>query len=307
MPIHLDSQSRRRFLQNLSATSAAVALSTTLRADESTTAMDDRFFALLSDTHISASPDGTARGINMTDNLKSVISDIAGLEKRPANLIINGDCALSVGSPGEYQNFANCVAPLDELGIHLHLTMGNHDDRETLYEHFAKARPTAQPVPVKHVGVLEGEFANWFLIDTLIRPGHVAGEVGYEQMIWLTKELDARPDKPAIVMGHHTLQFTPPKPGARWTGLWDTDALVEALQARPHVRALFYGHSHVWKTETIGNLQLINLPAVSYVFSEEIANGWVSAHLDEHGMKLQFHTMDPKHPQNGTPLEVVWG
>ncbi|MFG0263158.1 MAG: metallophosphoesterase family protein, partial [Novipirellula sp. JB048] len=283
MPIHLDSQSRRRFLQTLSA-SSAVALSTRVWGEEATDEIDDRFFALLSDTHIPASPDVTARGINMTDNLKSVISEIGGLEKRPANLIINGDCALSIGSPGEYQNFADCVKPLDELGIHLHLTLGNHDDRTMLYEHFAQARPAAQPVPVKHVGVLEGEFANWFLIDTLIRPGHIAGEVGYEQMIWLMKELDARPDKPALVMGHHTLQFTGPKPGGRWTGLWDSAALVEALQARPHVRALFYGHSHAWKTETIGDLQLVNLPAVAYVFAEGVANGWVSARLDEHSM-----------------------
>ncbi|WP_417851126.1 metallophosphoesterase family protein [Thalassoglobus sp.] len=305
MPIHLGSQSRRLFLKNVSAASAAVVMSTTLRADEKATNIDDRFFALLSDTHISESPDGTARGINMTDNLKAVVAQIGQLPKRPANLMINGDCALSKGLPAEYQNFADCVKPLDDMGVHLHLTMGNHDDRETLYEHMAKSRPAENPVPVKHVGVLEGQFANWFLIDTLIRPGHVAGEVGFEQLQWLTKQLDARPDKPAIVMGHHNPQFTKPAKGGRWTGLWDTDALIEILQARPNVRALFYGHSHQWNRQKVGNLQLVNLPAVSYVFSEGVANGWVSAHLDEKSMKLQLHTMDPAHRQNNEQFEFA--
>jgi len=311
MPLHLGLQTRRSFLRDLSVSGAAVVVSaklcvSELVASDEAAATDEQFFALLADTHISESPDGVARGINMTDNLNSVVAQLGKLPIRPANLIINGDCALSKGTPGEYHNFGNCLKPLDELGIQVHLTMGNHDDRDVLYEHFAAGRLESHPIPVKHVSIIESQFANWFLIDTLVRPGIALGEVGVDQLQWLTKELDARADKPAIVMAHHNPQLVKPEPGGHWMGIWDTDAFLEALQARKHVRALFYGHTHDWSHRKLDDLQLVNLPAVSYVFNENTPNGWVSARLDKEAMHLTLNTLDPEHAKAGQEVEILW-
>lgn len=306
MPLHLCSTNRRRFLQGISAASVSLAVGSQLNADESPSQVDDQFFALLADTHIPATPDGVKRGINMTDHFKSVLDQIIQMSVQPANLIINGDCANTDGKPGEYQNFSDCLSVLDDKGIDLHLTMGNHDNRDVLYEHFVAGRPESHPIPTKHVGVIEGEFANWFLVDTLVRPGISRGEIGWDQLKWLMKELDARADKPAIVVAHHNPQLTKPEPGGHWMGIWDTDAFLAALTDRPHVRALMYGHTHAWRPSMFGNLHLINLPAVSYVFGNYTPSGWVSAHLTENAMTLKVYALDPTHPRHGDEVEIQW-
>src|SRR5690606_25576581 len=104
--------------------------------------------------------------------------------------------------------------PLSEAGLPLHLTMGNHDDRAPLYQALAAQRPSDPPVDSKHVSVIESPHANWFLLDSLYQVNVVTGELGAEQLAWIEKELDARQDKPAIVMAHHNPQFDPPADGA---------------------------------------------------------------------------------------------
>src|SRR5690606_31940145 len=90
--------------------------------------------ALLSDTHIPATPAIEARGNNMTAHLRQAVSEVIALKEKPAGVLVNGDCAYLQGLRDDYQNFASCVAPLTEAGLPLHLTMGNHDDRNMLYE-----------------------------------------------------------------------------------------------------------------------------------------------------------------------------
>lgn len=50
----------------------------------------------------------------------------------------------------------------------------------------------------KFVAVLETPRANWFLLDSNNPPDGTAGRLGKAQLDWVAKELDARPDRPAI-------------------------------------------------------------------------------------------------------------
>ncbi|TWU41097.1 metallophosphoesterase family protein [Novipirellula artificiosorum] len=311
MPIHFASQSRRTFLRSLSAAGTVAFLASHDRvsaASESTRspAIDKNLIALLSDTHIPRNPSVEAHGVNMTDNLNDVISQISSLSVRPANLLINGDCAYLKGLPTDYANLANCLAPLDDLGISLHVTMGNHDDRTALYETFSEQRPAAAAVASKHVSVLECEFVNWFLLDTLTQVNVVTGEVGNEQLQWLARELDARRDKPAIVMAHHTPQYTEPEPGKPWSGISDTAAFFDVLDNRSHVRGFLYGHSHKWNVEERRHIKLVNLPPVAYLFSQGLPNGWVSARMSNDSLHLELQTLNPKHPDSHQQVEISW-
>ncbi len=304
MPIHRNPTSRRDFLK-VTAAMGGVATIFAAAPASSAEANQPTRMALLSDTHIPSSPDTEANGVNMTDNLQRAIADICKLQAPPSHLIINGDCAHLKGLPGDYANLAACLAALDDAQIALHVTMGNHDDRQPLHDALSNQRPADNPaVMSKHISVIETPYANLFLLDSLTRVNLVTGELGAAQVQWLAHELDARQDKPAIVMAHHNPQFTAPAEGKPWTGISDTKELFQVLDASKHVRAFFYGHSHNWTHSRREHFHMINLPPVAYVFSPGRPNGWVWAELTEDSMSLELNTFDPKHPQSGERLDV---
>lgn len=304
MPLHTVPASRRSFLAQSAAGLAGVLVVRPGWGSNSKT--NPHELALFSDTHIPASPDVTARQTNMTANLRQVVREVAGLETRPAAVIVNGDCAYLKGLPGDYANFAACVAPLDDVGLPLHVTMGNHDAREALYGALQKQKPARPVVDSKHVTVLESPRANWFLLDSLIRVNVVTGSLGAEQLAWLDRALAERADKPAVVMMHHNPQFEPPAESKPWTGLQDTAELLELLARHKQVQALVFGHSHNWSIARRGSLHLVNLPPVAYVFAAGKPNGWVRAEMLADGLALELRTIDPAHKQNGERVKLAW-
>ena len=51
--------------------------------------------------------------------------------------------------------------------------------------------------------LVEGPRANWFLLDSLDEPNKTPGVLGDKQVAWLGQALDARANKPAILVAHH--------------------------------------------------------------------------------------------------------
>jgi 3',5'-cyclic-AMP phosphodiesterase len=303
MPLHAAPLSRRSFLARGAATLAGVAVIRTCWSAESFDG-DPNTFALLSDTHVPATADIAAHGTNMTANFRQVIGEVLADPVRPA-VIVNGDCAYLKGLAEDYANFAACIEPLTKLPIAVHVTMGNHDHRDRLYAAIA-GQKTQHVVESKHVSVIESPFANWFLLDSLTETDVVTGELGDVQRQWLDKALAAHADKPALVMAHHNPQFDPPAEGKPWGGIKDTKEFFELLAGHKHVKAFFFGHSHVWATAKHGDLQLINLPPVAYVFQQGLPNGWVRAHIRENGLSLELKTIDPQHPKNKERIDLRW-
>jgi Icc protein len=64
---------------------------------------------------------------------------------------------------------------------------------------------------------------------------------------------EADPDKPAIFFVHHTL-------GEGDGDLLDSNRLFEIIRPHRHVKAIFYGHSHMWQIGEREGVKLINLP-----------------------------------------------
>src|SRR5687767_8109288 len=106
MPFHLAPLTRRQFLIGSAAMGAA------LLAPPAGAAETDRSrWALLADTHIAADPLLDARGINMAENLRRVAAEIIALDRRPAGLIVNGDCAFGAGLAGDYVTLGGLLKP----------------------------------------------------------------------------------------------------------------------------------------------------------------------------------------------------
>jgi hypothetical protein len=265
--------------------------------------------ALLADTHISDDPSRSYPGtkwpgtpvkedehewVNMADSLAQSVREIIALKPRPANLIINGDCALSRGTRGEYQEFLRLIKPIREAGITVHITIGNHDNRENLWGLLPFLKKEQVGI---HADIIELPHANLVLLDSGRK-----GVLGDKQTNWLIGQLDRRPDKPALIFGH----FNPlPTRGVRPSrGMPEGRALFKLLDQRKHIKAYIHGHTHDWQHTEEGTVQIIGQPPVSYYFGKGHAHGWVDMKLTKKSALLELHCIDPKHKQNGDHRQI---
>lgn len=301
MPLHLPPLTRRDFIRRSLAASAGILTLPSLRANEP--GADAHRWALLSDTHVAGDRTMFMRGVNMTDNLTSAVREVRALPSRPAGMFINGDCAVLRGLAEDYATFSELLTPVRESAMPVHLTLGNHDDRDVFWNLLKDARPASPPLASRHVSIVESERANWFLLDSLDVVNKTPGTLGEEQRGWLEKALDANASKPALVMLHHNPVSAT---SGKVPGLTDTDELLSILLPRRHVKALFFGHTHTWRNTEKDGLHLINLPAVAYPFAPTEVTGWIEASLLEKGIALTVHAHAKDHAVHGKTTELAW-
>ena len=311
MPIILPPITRRQFIKgSLALGGTAIMPSRALSAVGSEgVGLDPNRVALLADTHISADPGLVYPGtkwpgspvkesehewVNMAECLAQAAKSVMALNPRPAHLIVNGDCALSNGKEAEYKQFLGLVEPIRAAGITVHVTIGNHDNRENLWKLLPFLKKEHMGV---QAGVIELPHANLVLLDSGRK-----GVLGDKQLNWLTQQLDERADKPALIFGH----FNPyPNRGVRpIEGMRDGSTLLKLLVERKHARAYVYGHTHEWQQDRQDHLHLINQPAVSYYFGKGHAHGWVDMKLTETSADLELHCTNRKHKQHGDRKQV---
>jgi 3',5'-cyclic-AMP phosphodiesterase len=295
MPIHLTS--RRQFVAQLG---AAMALS---KSTASAAEVDESLIAILNDTHIGAKhPDDSP----VPTHLRESVAYLVGLAKRPASVIINGDLALNDGQPGDYSHFAKLIQPLRDAGIPVHLTLGNHDNRDEFYKVVKQGKPEETPIISKHVGVVQLAQANLFLLDSLKAPRTAQGLIGEAQRAWLTKKLDAHSGKPALIFAHHNPRLGGEEkhfPG----GLEDSDPLWEIFDSRSHVKAYIHGHIHHRNYFRHRDIHIVNTPATSYVGDpKNSTTGWTMAKLSAVGGSFTTLTHLVDHPWNGVAEDLKW-
>ena len=312
MPIHIIPIKRRRFL-DLSAKGAVatIVVPSVLAIPGKEVPIDLHRFAFLSDTHIMANPTAVARGINMADHLRQVVEEIAAQTTKPGGVVVNGDLATD-GSPptaGAYRYLAQLLLPLSNLGIPIHLTMGNCDRRSLFADTLTAMLPRTPPVAGRLVNVLKTERANFFLLDSLYNTQRTVteGDLGMKQIGWLTRALDNHVEKPAIVICHHNVNQPEAKSDtAQKGGLRDGAELVDALLPRKHVKAFIFGHTHEWRHWELDGIHFINLPTTAYIFDPEEPRGWVDVRLEKRGMSLRLESLDKTHPKHKEKLVLRW-
>ena len=300
MPIHLPAISRRQFLVRSLSGGAVLALSPDLLA--AATRTDPDSWALLADTHLAANRGLVARGINMTDHFTSVSRELLALPKRPAGVVITGDCAYNSGQKDDYALLTDLLEPIRTGQMPVHLALGNHDNRERFWAALQEEKAAPRPLADRQVALLRAARANWFVLDSLESTLSTPGLLGREQLDWLAGALDANPGKPALVLIHHN-------PGKLGTvsGLKDTEALFAIIRPRKQVKAYIFGHTHVWHVEQdVSGIHLVNLPPVAYVFQPGEPAGWVHALLERKGMRLELRCVDPAHKAHGQIVKLQW-
>ncbi len=263
---------------------------------------DPNRFVLLADTHVCADRQKVLRDANPYENFQHARQEYQAVHSRPAGLILAGDCAFLKGEAGDYERLKELVAPIP---FPVTFALGNHDQRENFWAAFPRPQAQASPVAERHVTLIEAPHADWFVLDSLDKTNSTPGRMGEAQLQWLATELDRRPDKPALVVAHH---YPLPKndPAMLKSALLDTDGLYDVILPRKRVKAYVFGHSHRWMHTKIGDLHLVNVAALAWLFDPKQPRGWVDAQLKPDGIRMTLQCLDPAHEAHGRPLELAW-
>lgn len=287
MPLLLD---RRSFLQGT--TAGLALLATRARAANETVRI-----ALISDTHIAADPTDTFRGFSPHQNLTRVVQQVSGAQFDLG--LVNGDLARKSGEPADYTAFTKFFDPIAEK-MPTVVTLGNHDDRKNARSALAKRSGDIQSVEQKLVTTIDAGPFHLVLLDSLMATNIAAGQLGHNQREWLTGYLDAQKAKPLLVFVHHNPD--PDNDGA----LVDADRLLAILRPRRQVKALFFGHSHVYTTTQQEGLHLVNLPATGYNFADGNPVGWVEATFSARSAALKLHAIAGETAADGKTSTLTW-
>lgn len=256
------------------------------------------WYALLSDPHIAADRAERLRGESMADNLRAVVADILHADDPPHGVVIDGDLAFHHGEPGDYRTLLDIVSPLRRVGLPLHATLGNHDDRANLRA--AIAQDADAPLADKRVAVVTGPGLRLLMLDSQNGVNVTAGRLGDGQLAWLASDLDAHPSTPAAVFVHHNLN------AKSESALRDTEGLLDVLRPRRQAKAVFFGHTHVWNVRAIDGIHMINLPAVGYRFLRKQPLGWVAFRPSADGAEVELRCIGGDRRQDGKRVELKW-
>ena len=285
MPFTID---RRRFLR---ASLSALAVPILQGAGSSAN------IALLSDTHIAADPNDSFRGFSPHANLRKAANMVAAA--KPALLVVNGDLARSKGEMADYAAWNSYIDPLTE-SMPLVVSMGNHDDRENARKSLAKLSGDRKALVQKLVTVIDAGPCFFVMLDSLLVTGISPGLLGKAQRDWLSGWLAQPATKPIVIFVHHNPD------GDSDIALLDADRLLSTLQTDRKVKALFFGHTHVYSTRKLDGLHLVNLPAVGYNFADGNPVGWTDALFSSSGVTLTLHAIAGELKDDGKTTRLAW-
>lgn len=295
--LYQNSFTRRRFIGGMMSALSAVAVHRLVAQESGTdSASRDLRLALFSDTHIPADPAGGYRGFLPVENLDRVLPQMIASE--PATAILCGDAARLEGLVPDYERLRHMLEPLVRT-CPVGIALGNHDDRANFWQVFGRAAEGAQAVANRHVLVLEWPILRCLVLDSLLFVNQTPGLLGKAQRLWLAEYLEQADDRPTVCFVHH-----PPTDddGA----LLDSDRLLRLVQPHRKVKALFFGHTHVWSQAELDGLQLINLPAVGYNFSDLQPVGWVDSRFGGDGVDLTLRAVAGNREADGRTVSIAW-
>jgi 3',5'-cyclic AMP phosphodiesterase CpdA len=290
--------SRREFLAALAAGGASLALGRS--AQSAAAESPNGWYALVSDIHIAADPSTRLRGEVMADNLRTVVSEILAAESSPRAVLFDGDLALQQGRPDDYRTVVSLLEPLRKARLPIHLGLGNHDSRTNFRAVLQGVVPLESQVVDKQAATVDTDALRFVVLDSLDKVNSTPGHLGAEQIDWLAKSLDAKPETPTLLFVHHnTWPLNMP-------GLTDTEELLKVIRPRRQVKGIIYGHTHVWNVRQDDGLYLINLPAVAYSFAPKEPLGWCRFRPEPGGGQLELRCIGGNREAHGQRVKLRW-
>lgn len=253
-------------------------------------------WALLSDTHIPEDVNNNYRGFYPYRNLEKIVPDV--IANAPDAVAITGDLARLTGQPGDYANLKKLLTPLTEKKS-VFMALGNHDHRDNFLKTFDKFPGQKQPVSGKCVLVAETPPVRLITLDSLFYTDKVPGLLGRAQRQWLAEYLEKSDNTATVLCVHHSL-------GDGDGDLLDLPRLYDIVKPIRKVKAIVYGHSHVYRFDQYEGIHLINLPATGYNFNDKDPVGWIEANLTATGGDFILHAKAGNTEQDGSENHLTW-
>ena len=258
-------------------------------------------WAFFSDTHILPADDHAKpqKGLfhyNQHAHLQQAVRE--AMATQPQGVILTGDLARTAGELGDYQQLDKFLAPL-AAKVPLFYAVGNHDDRVNFEKVFTKLLGQRQPVPEKVVQIVEAGPVRFVILDSMMAVNQATGQLGQAQLDWLRGYLAKASAKPVCLCCHHN----PDNSGKSYL---DWPQLAEIIRPVSAVKAVIFGHSHVYDYKERDGIHLINLPALGYAFKAAQPVGWVAAAFTTGGGSFTLHGIDGPKEEDGKTHQLKW-
>ncbi|MFD5631903.1 metallophosphoesterase family protein [Streptomyces sp. NPDC127072] len=268
----------------------------------------------LSDTHIERTDAPNAAGVNASESLRLLLTDLRHQRGVDA-IVVSGDVA-NDGAPEAYTAVRETLSEfaLRELGgnIPVFYSTGNHDERQAFGKVLGsghldadgadRAETVMDSADSERAAVSTVDGYRFVTLDSLV-PGMVHGHLGAAQLDWLREVLRTPAPRGTVLVFHHP-PITLDVPTQRAFGLRNPAELADAIRGAD-VLAVLTGHFHlqifgfleatpVWVTPGVVNrIDLTTRPG-----TERAVRG-ASASLVELGgpsgpMFHTFHARDPR-------------
>ncbi|ARO13816.1 Ser/Thr protein phosphatase [Ketogulonicigenium robustum] len=192
-------------------------------------------FIVMSDIHLMP-PGGLSMGLDTAARLRKAIETVVQRYDDIDFCILAGDLA-DLGQQGAYEQLQDLLV---DMPVPVHMTLGNHDNRETFLQVFGDAMANPQTRKVDRVIDVKGY--RIIILDTS-EPDLVAGRLSDVQIEWLTARLAEAASQPVIVVMHHHASLL--NTHADRIALLAPEAFLQALKTHPDVRQVIAGHVHV--------------------------------------------------------------
>ena len=192
----------------------------------------------ISDLHIG----GANKALEYTQQrFAKVVDAILAMKPRPRRVVCFGDVAMTFGLAVDYAVSKPMLKRIEEAGIELHITMGNHDRRSAFFREWPEYLVNPL-VPGRCTRVIDLGGCDLVLLDTLkgtddraeTDMGPVEGTIDAAQLAWFESWVAAA-KRPFFVGSHQfrDLYIDKPKPlkraaASKWFVGW------------------IYGHDHSW-------------------------------------------------------------
>lgn len=196
-------------------------------------------FVLLSDIHL-VEEDQTSHGLDTFWRLEKGIEAINERHSDADFCILAGDL-VDKGFEDAVEPYNRLKSALDKLTIPHHVTIGNHDKRETFIEIFGDEVKSETGFIDK---VIDLKGYRIIMLDSVIEGTH-AGEIDEAQLTWLWQKLAEHDGPIIIILHHHTNPLFTTVDRLR---LNNPDAFVDVLKTHNDIRQVIAGHVHYTST-----------------------------------------------------------
>lgn len=214
---------------------------------------------VLSDLHLGA-PGQPVNGLDTGARLRAAVDTILVDHADATAVLVAGDLA-DRGEAAAYRALQDHLAPLT---MPCHLTLGNHDDRDTFLSVFGPGLDDAQ---ARVSCALDLGGYRVILLDTS-HPGLVGGRLCEGRKGWLAARLDEAADRPVIVvMHHHANRLSLPVDDIV---LEDGAGFAAILNRHDDVRLVLAGHVHLPTAGVWHGLPMVTMAGSHYSVNPQL-------------------------------------